>query len=167
MVSSTEGSSTITGWKRRSRAGSFSMYLRYSSMVVAPTMCSSPRASMGLSMLPASMAPSAAPAPTTVCISSMNRMISPAADGDLFEHRFQALFELAAVLGAGDQGAHIQLHQALVLEAFGHVAVDDALGQALRRWRSCPRPGRRSGPGCSWCGGKGSARRGGSPRPGR
>ena len=32
---------------------------------------SSPRASIGLSMLPASIAPSAAPAPTTVCISSM------------------------------------------------------------------------------------------------
>src|SRR5207302_1551918 len=39
------------------------MCLRYSSSVVAPIMRSSPRASMGLSMLPASMAPSAAPAP--------------------------------------------------------------------------------------------------------
>ena len=46
MVSSTLGSSTSTGWKRRSSAGSFSMYLRYSSSVVAPIMCSSPRASM-------------------------------------------------------------------------------------------------------------------------
>ena len=30
------GSSTLTGWKRRSNAASFSMYLRYSSNVVAP-----------------------------------------------------------------------------------------------------------------------------------
>ena len=30
MVSSTVGSSTITGWKRRSSAASFSMCLRYS-----------------------------------------------------------------------------------------------------------------------------------------
>ena len=79
MVSSTVGSSTSTGWKRRSSAGSFSMCLRYSSSVVAPIACSSPRASIGLSMLLASIAPSAAPAPTTVCSSSMNRMTCPAA----------------------------------------------------------------------------------------
>ncbi|GBD30265.1 hypothetical protein HRbin32_01368 [bacterium HR32] len=78
MVSSTDGSPTYTGWKRRSRAGSFSMCFRYSSRVVAPMQWSSPRASMGLRMLAASMAaPSAAPAPTTVWISSMKRMISP------------------------------------------------------------------------------------------
>ena len=42
MVSSTVGSSTITGWNRRSSAGSFSIYWRYSSRVVAPMQCSSP-----------------------------------------------------------------------------------------------------------------------------
>src|SRR5258706_495511 len=63
IVSSTLGWSTTMGWKRRSSAGSFSMCLRYSSRVVAPMQRSSPRASAGLSMLPASMAPSAAPAP--------------------------------------------------------------------------------------------------------
>ena len=77
MVSATEGSSTCTGWKRRSRAESFSRCLRYSSRVVAPTVCSSPRASIGLRMLAASMAPSAAPAPTRVWISSMNSTMSP------------------------------------------------------------------------------------------
>ena len=79
MASSTDGSSTRIGWNRRSSAASFSMCLRYSSSVVAPIMCSSPRASIGLSMLPASMAPSAAPAPTTVCSSSMNSRIRPSA----------------------------------------------------------------------------------------
>src|SRR5665213_2579788 len=77
MVSSTEGSSTSTVWNRRSSAASFSMYLRYSSSVVAPTQCNSPRASAGLSMLPASMEPSARPAPTMVCSSSMNRITWP------------------------------------------------------------------------------------------
>ena len=76
-MSSTEGSSTTTGWKRRSKAGSFSMCLRYSSSVVAPTARSSPRASIGLSRLAASTAPSAAPAPTIVCSSSMKTMIWP------------------------------------------------------------------------------------------
>jgi hypothetical protein len=49
MVSGTVGSPTKTGWKRRSSAASFSIYLRYSSSVVAPMQCSSPRASAGLS----------------------------------------------------------------------------------------------------------------------
>ena len=74
------GSSTCTGWKRRARAASFSIYWRYSSSVVAPTVCSSPRAKAGFSMLPASMAPSVLPAPTSVCSSSMNNRISPSAD---------------------------------------------------------------------------------------
>ncbi len=76
MVCSSVGSSTMTGWKRRSRAASRSMYLRYSSSVVAPMHCSSPRARGGLRMLAASMAPSAAPAPTSVCSSSMKRTAS-------------------------------------------------------------------------------------------
>ena len=78
-VSSTDGSPTSTCWKRRSSAGSFSMRWRYSSSVVAPTIRSSPRASIGLIMLPASIAPSpVAPAPTIVCSSSMNVMTWPA-----------------------------------------------------------------------------------------
>ncbi len=77
MVSSTVGSSTITGWNRRSKAASFSMYWRYSSKVVAPMQCSSPRANMGFSIFPASIAPSVLPAPTMVCSSSMNRIIWP------------------------------------------------------------------------------------------
>src|SRR5438132_504217 len=76
MVSIRDGSSTKTGWKRRSRAASFSMYLRYSLSVVAPMHWISPRASAGLRMLAASIAPSAAPAPTRVCSSSINRTTS-------------------------------------------------------------------------------------------
>ena len=78
-MSSTVGSSTITIWNRRSNAASDSMCLRYSLSVVAPIMCSSPRANIGLSMFPASIAPSAAPAPTTVCSSSMNSRMRPSA----------------------------------------------------------------------------------------
>ena len=53
------------------------MYCLYSSSVVAPIQCSSPLASIGLSILPASSAPSVLPAPTIVCSSSINRMIWP------------------------------------------------------------------------------------------
>ena len=77
MVSSTVGSSTMTGWNRRDKAASFSIYLRYSSRVVAPMQWSSPRASMGFNRLPASMLPSVRPAPTMLCSSSINRMILP------------------------------------------------------------------------------------------
>ena len=80
IVSSTVGSLTNTGWKRRASAASFSTCFLYSSSVVAPMQCSSPRASAGLSRLEASIAPSALPAPTSVCISSMNRMMPPSDD---------------------------------------------------------------------------------------
>ena len=131
MVSSTEGSPTSTGWKRRSRAASFSTYLRYSSRVVAPTTRSSPRASMGFSMLEASTAPSAPPAPTMVCISSMKVMISPFGIRDLLEHGLEALLELAPVLGAGHQGPDVEGDDPLVLESLGHVAGHHPLGQTF------------------------------------
>ncbi|CZR22053.1 Uncharacterised protein [Legionella pneumophila] len=53
------------------------MYCRYSSNVVAPMQCNSPLANAGLSIFPASIAPSALPAPTIVCNSSINNMIWP------------------------------------------------------------------------------------------
>ncbi len=77
-VCSRVGSATVTGWKRRSRAASFSMYLRYSSSVVAPTTWMSPLDRAGLRILAASMAPSAEPAPMMLCSSSKNRMMFPA-----------------------------------------------------------------------------------------
>ena len=77
IVSSTVGSATITGWKRRAKAASFSTYLRYSSRVVAPIQCNSPRAKAGLIKFAASMAPSVFPAPTNVCISSTKSITSP------------------------------------------------------------------------------------------
>ena len=67
----------MTGWNLRSNAASFSIYSRYSSSVVAPIQCSSPRASIGFNSCPASIAPSVFPAPTIVCSSSINRMICP------------------------------------------------------------------------------------------
>ena len=72
-MSSTLGSSTVTGEKRRASAESRSI-LRYSASVVAPITRSSPRASIGLRMFAASMPPSGAPAPSSVCSSSRNRI---------------------------------------------------------------------------------------------
>ena len=75
--------------------------------------------------------PSAAPAPTTVCSSSMKRTTWPCGVGDLLEHGLQALLELAAILRAGDQRAHVERDDPLVLQPFGHVAADDALREAF------------------------------------
>ena len=58
-ASSSVGSSTFTGWNLRSSAASFSIYLRYSSSVVAPINWISPLARDGFKMLEASIAPSA------------------------------------------------------------------------------------------------------------
>src|SRR5919112_5353288 len=102
MVSSTEGSPTRTGWKRRSRAASFSTFLRYSSTVVAPTTCSSPRAKAGLSMLEASIEPSAAPAPTTVQL-VYEQDLPLGVLARLVYDLLETLLELAAVLGACHQ----------------------------------------------------------------
>ena len=49
----------------------------------------------------------------------------------LVEHGLQPLLELAAIFRAGDQRAHVERQQLLVLQAVGHVAVDDAQRQAL------------------------------------
>ncbi len=49
----------------------------------------------------------------------------------LLQHGLEPLLELAAILGAGDQGTHVERQQLLVLQAFRHVAVDDALGETL------------------------------------
>ena len=75
IVSSSVGEATFTAWKRRSSERSFSMYLRYSAGVVAPMHWISPRERAGFRMLAASSEPSAEPAPTSVCSSSMKMMM--------------------------------------------------------------------------------------------
>ena len=74
MASSSLGAETLTVWKRRSRERSRSMDLRYSAGVVEPMHWISPRLRAGLRMLAASSDPSAEPAPTRVCNSSMKMM---------------------------------------------------------------------------------------------
>src|SRR5262245_18584759 len=47
---------------------------------------------------------------------------------DLVHYALEALLELAAVFGAGDQRAHIECHHSLALDTIGHFASDDPLG---------------------------------------
>ena len=107
------------------------MCLRYSSRVVAPIVCSSPRASIGLSRFEASIAPSAAPGADDG-VELVDEQDDPAVRVlDLLQDGLQALLELAAELRAGDERAQVERDDALVLERLGHVAADDALRQAL------------------------------------
>ena len=48
-----------------------------------------------------------------------------------FEHRLEALLELAAIFGSRDQRAHVEREQLLVAQRFRHVAVDDAQRKAF------------------------------------
>ena len=50
---------------------------------------------------------------------------------DLFHDLLQALLELAAILGASDQGANVERQQSLALQRFGHITRGDVLSQAL------------------------------------
>ena len=68
------------------------MCFLYSSKVVAPIQCISPLARAGLSIFEASIAPSAEPAPTIVCNSSINKMI----DSLEFEISYKIDFNLSS-----------------------------------------------------------------------
>ena len=131
MVSSTDGWPTNTGWKRRSRAASFSMYLRYSSSVVAPIRRSSPPRQHGLDHVAGVHGPfGRAGAHDGVELVDEGDDLALGV-GDLLQHRLQPLLELAAVLGPGHHGRQVEGDHALVAQALGHVALDDAVGQAL------------------------------------
>ena len=91
IVSFSFGSSTVIGWNLLSSALSFSIYFLYSFRVVAPITWISPLARSGFKIFAASIAPSAAPAPTIVWISSIKIITSPA-----FFTSFKAFFILSS-----------------------------------------------------------------------
>ena len=51
--------------------------------------------------------------------------------GDLLKQRLQPLLEFAAVFRPGNEGAEIERQELPVAQAFGHVTIDDTLGQPL------------------------------------
>jgi hypothetical protein len=50
---------------------------------------------------------------------------------DLFEHRLEAILELTAELGSGDQRSKVEREQTLVAQAVWHIALCDAMTDAL------------------------------------
>ena len=61
-------------------------------------------------------------------VDEQDRVLRPA---DFVHHRLDALFELAAVLRAGDHHRQVEHHDAAIEQQLGHVAFDDALGEAF------------------------------------
>ena len=51
--------------------------------------------------------------------------------GDFAQHGLQAFLELTTIFRPRNQRAHVERHQRLVAKALGHVAVDDAQGEAF------------------------------------
>ena len=51
--------------------------------------------------------------------------------GDFVEDCLEALLELAAIFGTGNQRAHVERHQLLVLQGLRHVTIDDAQRQTF------------------------------------
>ena len=49
----------------------------------------------------------------------------------LVQHSLQPLFEFTAIFCTGNQRAHVERHQLLVLEALGHVTIDDTQRQSF------------------------------------
>ena len=103
-------------------------------------------------MFDASIAPSAEPAPTMVCSSSMKRMTLLRL-ADFLHHGLDAFLELAAVFGAGDHEREVERDDLLVAQQLGHVARGDFLREAFRD-RGLAHAGLADEDrDCSWCGG--------------
>jgi hypothetical protein len=77
-------------------------------------------------MLAASIAPSAAPAPTRV-----DEQDDVTAGLDLFEDLLETFLEVTAVTGAGDQRTEIEGVELLAGDGLGHLALDDGLREAF------------------------------------
>ncbi len=128
MVSLSDGGSTLIAWKRRSSERSFSMYLRYS-------------AGRGR----ADAADFAARQRRLQDVGGVERPFRRAGSdqrvelvdehddvrvlGELLHDRLEALFELAAIFGTGDDQRDVQGQDPLVGEEVRHVTVDDLLRQ--------------------------------------
>src|ERR1700737_4460422 len=76
------------------------------------------------------MAPSAEPAPTIVCSSSIKR-ITFFERTNLIHHGLDSLFELATIFCPGYQEREIERDDAFIAQQFRHLASRDFLSQAL------------------------------------
>jgi len=104
-----------------------------------PMHCSSPRESAGLKMLEASIAPSAAPAPTMVCNSSI-KDDDVLGTFDLVHHRLDAFLKLAPGISCRHPSARRSSVMTFLSSRISGTTPVASPAPVPRRSRSCPRP---------------------------
>src|SRR4030095_13292735 len=125
-VSAIDGSGTSTFWKRRDSAWSFSKIWRNSVYVVAPMHFSAPVDSAGFSRLDASSRAPESGAGADDRVDLVDEQDRLRVLGELLQDRLQTLLEIAAVLGAGEQRAHVEREDLELLQELGHRGFVDA-----------------------------------------
>ena len=128
-VCSTEGSTTSTFWKRRDSAASFSKMPRYSVKVVAPMHFICTAAERGLQQVAGVERATAGSAGADQRVDLVDEQDRVRLVLQLLQHALQPLLEVAAVLGAGQQRAHVQRIHRRIGQDFRHVLLGDAPGQ--------------------------------------
>ena len=118
----------MIAWKRRSSERSFSMYLRYSAGVVAPMQRISPRDERRLEDVGGVERAFGRPR-ADQRVQLVDEHDDVRVVGQLLHDRLEALFELTAILRAGDDQRDVEREDPLVGEEVRHVAVDDLLRQ--------------------------------------
>jgi hypothetical protein len=153
MVSSTDGWSTITGLEAAFERGVLFDMLAVFIERGGPDAVQLAARQHRLEQVAASIEPSALPAPTTVCNSSINRMMLPGSPAALFQTALRRSSNSPRYFAPGHQRAHVERHDALVLEPSGHVAAHDAAapGPSTMRRLSDTRLADQHRV-CSWCG---------------
>ena len=130
MASSMDGASTLTAWKRRSRAASFSMYLRVLVQSGRADALEFAAAQGGLDdVRGVHRAFGGTGADDGVQL--VNEQDDVLGAPDFIHDGLDALLELSAILGAGDHKGEVEGDHAFVAKEFGHVAGRDLLGKAL------------------------------------
>jgi hypothetical protein len=118
----------LIAWKRRSSERSFSMYLRYSAgrrRADAADLAARQRRLQDVRRVERALRPTRADQRVQLVDEDDDVRVV----GQLLHDRLEALFELTAVLRAGDDQRDVEGEDALVREEVRHVAVDDLLRQ--------------------------------------
>ena len=133
MVSATLGSSMYTGWKRRSRAESFSILLDVLAVLVGRGGADDLDLAARQGRLEDGGRVDGAlrRARTDDGVDLVDEQDGVAGGLDLVDDLLQALLELAAILGASHQGRHVERPDLLATQDVGHIAPGNQLRQAL------------------------------------
>ena len=113
------------GWKRRSSAGSRSICLRYSSKVVAPMHCSSPRQG-GLQHVGGVYGPFGR-AGAYYGMQLINKQYNVLLTFNLVYHSFDAFLKLAPVFCTGNHHSKVEDYKPLVIKQLRHLLIHDPL----------------------------------------